>query len=406
MRRIVGALRWTTVLVLVAVAGRVLWCAAGPAPDVGAQVRFVNDAADGGAGPQMQELFPEGDFFLHVLGGLAAPADDRLTTGERVEVMSRRLERLRTPEVMAPFAGCAVLDHGAFHTGWMLLLAVERARLSGDARHRQEVREHAGELRAALDAAPTGYLESYPGQTWPVDNVVAVAALVRADRLVGVPGTQDSVRTWLTRVEPSRDRATGLLPHRVDAEGTALDGPRATSQSLVQVFWPEIDPGTADDGWRRYVATFVDRRVGLVGVREHPHGTAGEGDVDSGPLVLGVSLSATVVTLAAARAHGDLRLADDLSREGELLGLPWQWDGRRRYAAGVLPVGDAFVAWARSVPAAPSAGDPPPAPRPLWGVLAGVPLGLALLVALTPFLSRRVGRSAARNVTLTGGGQG
>lgn len=399
MRRVGRALWWAAVLGLLAVAARVLWCGYGPHdPDVAAQVRFVNAAADDGAGPRMQQLFPEGEVFVLVLAGLAAPADDSLSEAEQIEVMTTRLERLRSEEVRAPFGGPTELPDGAFYSGWTLLLEVERARLSDDPGHRREVGRHATTLREALDAAPTGFVESYPGQTWPVDNVVAVAALVRADELVGVPGTEASVQTWLERVDARRDPATGLLPHRVAPGGSTIDPPRATSQSLVQLFWPEIDPDSARASWRAYVETFVDRRAGLVGVREHPKGVDAGGDVDSGPLVLGVSLSATVVTMAAARAHGELTLAEDLSREGELVGLPWQWAGERRYAGGMIPVGDAFLAWARATPAA----DGPPVestdlPRPLWWWHAGVPLAaVALLV-----LSRTVGRGRARYLTLT-----
>lgn len=124
---------------------------------------------------------------------------------------------------------------------------------------------------------------------------------------------------------------------------------------------------------------------GLVGVREYPVGREGAGDVDSGPLVLGVSASASAVTLAGARRVGDLALTETLDREAELLGLGFWWGGTRRYAAGQLPVGDAFLAWARTTPV----GDltdagVSAAPRPWWALLvaaAALP-GLLALRAL------------------------
>lgn len=389
LRRVGRGLRLVVVLMLVAVAARILWCGYGPHdPDVGAQVRFLDAAVDDGAGESMQQLFPEGEYFLLVLSGLAAPADEELTTEQQVAVMTERLERIGQAEVSAPFAGSAGTEHGAFYHGWTLLLEVERARLSGEQPHRQRVRAQAERLADALAAAPSGYLESYAGQTWPVDNVVAAAALARADDLLGLPEVGRTVAAWPERVAATRDPGTGLLPHRVDGQGQTLDGPRATSQSLIQLFWPEIDPASAPEQWQRFVDTFVDRRAGLVGVREHPKGVDRGGDVDSGPLVLGVSLSATVVTLGAARAHGDLALAEGLSREGELLGLPVQLAGQRRYAGGVLPVGDAFLAWARTVPAAEPEVDSG-APAPSWWAWALLPLGLAAVIQVAPRVSRR-----------------
>jgi hypothetical protein len=70
----------------------------------------------------------------------------------------------------------------------------------------------------------------------------------------------------------------------------------------------------------------------------------GSGYVDSGPLVLGISLSATAVTLGAARVHHD-SLADALASEGDLVGVPVSGLHSKRYAFGVLPIADAFLVW-------------------------------------------------------------
>ena len=129
------------------------------------------------------------------------------------------------------------------------------------------------------------------------------------------------------------------------------------------------------------------REAGLVGVREFSRGQDGVGDVDSGPLLLGVSASASAVTLAAARAIGDIELAEDLSREAELLGLPSRWGGEHRYALGLLPVGDAFLAWARTQPLelVPQVGGDETSVRPWWPLLAA------------PFLLPLIGTAGRRS---------
>jgi hypothetical protein len=71
------------------------------------------------------------------------------------------------------------------------------------------------------------------------------------------------------------------------------------------------------------------------------------------------------VTIGVARTAGDLRLARTLAREAELLGMPFTWRGERRYAAGLLPVGDAFLAWVLATPAG-SADAPPAGPAGAW----------------------------------------
>ncbi|MFI1471371.1 hypothetical protein [Streptomyces wuyuanensis] len=77
-----------------------------------------------------------------------------------------------------------------------------------------------------------------------------------------------------------------------------------------------------------------------------------------------MSLSASVVTAGAAQVHGDAALAEGLTNLGELLGVPVDTPWTKRYAFGLLPIGDAFVAWSKTAPpwVADSPSPPPPSP--------------------------------------------
>lgn len=154
---------------------------------------------------------------------------------------------------------------------------------------------------------------------------------------------------------------------------------RATSQSVIQRFLVDVDPAFARAQYLTFRDRFVASPLGLgPAVREYPDGMAGPGDVDSGPLLLGVSLSATVVTLGAAQSQGDAALAGALANYGDLVGLPVDTPTTRRYAFGVLPVGDAFLAWSKTArPWVAVPPDPPPATVPWWWRL---PLLAALLL--------------------------
>jgi hypothetical protein len=134
-----------------------------------------------------------------------------------------------------------------------------------------------------------------------------------------------------------------------------MTGARGTSQTIIHRFLLEIDPGFARAQYEVYREKFV---TGLgPAIREFPKGTDGSGDVDSGPLVFGVSLSATTVGFGAARVQHD-SLAGVLGREGELLGVPVAGAHTKRYALGLVPIGDAFLVW--SATARPFvAGDQP-----------------------------------------------
>lgn len=385
-RAVLSRVARTAALVIMAIsvlgATRVGWVAYAPPPGASAaadQTRFLRAAIDAGAGRRMQQLFPEGDFFLTALTASATAG----TTADAAAVADlRRLrDHLDAPESRTTFGSGMSPEHGVFQAGWTLTVAVDMAEASHQAEDRRDVERRAAVVATALAASATGLLESYPGQFWPCDSVVAAAALSRSARLLERPDWLEVVRRWRDSVLRFSDPVRGLLPHRVDAAGRALEGPRGSSQAIVQAFWPDLTralDGRVDRAtYERFTAQFVVRRAGLVGVREYPLGQSGGGDVDSGPLLLGVSASASVVTLAAARAVGDPALASALNREAELLGLPLSWAGHRRYALGLVPVGDAFLAWARTRPAAATSTDGE-APQPLWPAL--------VLAALTPGL--------------------
>ncbi len=399
--------RWLGLLLAVLfaiVGGRVAWVGYAPRNELsvaGRQVRFLDQSlADGGA-ERMQGLFPEGSYFLRALTASAAAR-----TGTDLTTARGLRDGLDAADSVAVFGSGMVPEHGIFQAGWALMVAVDLAEASQTAADRDDVRRRATAIDAALRTSRTGFLAGYPQQYWPCDTVVAAGSLARAAALLDEPRWLTTLGTWRATISGSIDHRTGLLPHRVDVDGRALDGPRGSSQSIIQAFWPDVsralDGGVDLATWARFREAFVVRKVGLVGVREFPRGSSGQGDVDSGPLIFGVSASASAVSLAAARAVGDEHLADDLVREADLLGLPLSWAGQRRYGFGVLPVGDAFLAWARSTRLAEPVGIQTAEQvlgRPLWPAFIA---GWLLLAAIPITLLARTRRTRSTRTPVAG----
>jgi hypothetical protein len=363
----------------------------GEPPGVHRQLAFVRGELDGGAGDRAQQTYPEGYFFLHALYGLAwvdlglrEPPTHRATA---LREARWALARLDSPAGRAPFRADLVPSYGVFYRGWSNWLRGGVIKLHGrDAAETDRFVADSIELAAAFDGSATPYLAAYPGQAWPVDSTVAVASLRLHDTLLPARfgGT---VEQWLAGARQRLDPPTGLLPHRVDpTTGTPVEGARGTSQSVIERFLVDIDPAFAREQYTRFRDLFLARPLGLgPAVREYPHGTDGPPDVDSGPLPLGISLSATVVTIGAAQAQGDGSLAAALANVGEFAGVPLSTPWTKRYAGGLIPIGDAFIAWSKT--ARPWVSDPPRPPAQRVSAWWRLPLLVILiLIALAPWL--------------------
>ncbi len=365
-----------------------------------AQIRFLRGAVAGGAGDRMAALFPEGAEFTSLITALADLGIARRGGIDTEGALASAREALALLDDPATADRFGVHDPpgGVFLLGWALQVSVARAELTGAASDRAEAATRAASLERALDAGTRSgraFLASYPNQAWPVDTVGAVAALQRLQVLQPSAARADLLTRWRALALRSLDPRHGMLPHRVSATGGAsIEGPRATSSSLMVLFWQDAFADRSAAVWQRYAAAFLVRRAGLLGVREHPSGTIGSGlgDVDSGPLVAGVSLSASAITLGAARRYGDNRVAGALQREAEVFGVPVQgfWPSAgRRYAAGALPVGDAFLAWARAQESSVEAGTATSPRTWIWcWPLAQTVIG----AVLAWFALRRIGR--------------
>jgi hypothetical protein len=188
---------------------------------------------------------------------------------------------------------------------------------------------------------PNPFLPAYPGQAWPCDSVVALAAIALADSLDGTTTHASLISRWLAQADSRRDPSTGLLPHTA-APG---DGARATSQVIILRFLHEFAPEVGAADWARFTRHFGSDILGIPGIREYPRGADGAGDVDSGPLPLGLSFSASTLALGDAVLYGDTRAASALNGLAETTGLPFSSGGHKRYAFGLLPIGDAFLVW-------------------------------------------------------------
>lgn len=340
-----------------------------------AQLRYLEEALGEGAATRMQDMFPEGYVFTWALYGAACAqiavsgevepsVRDHLLreAHEAVLVVRSDLARSTFPTTLEP-------PRGAFYASWSLYVLAEYVRAVGPdsvAPELMETFEAEAQALASSLAGPRGpFIESYPGAAWPADAAVGVGALGIFGQVVD-SRFDPAVESWVATVRERLNPEFPALGHIAGAGGRA-DRARGSSLALMSRVLVEADPDFAREQYELLREHFADYRLGVPGIREYPKGSKGAGDVDSGPLVLGYSGPAVVVGAAAARVHGDRRLADILLGGTELVGFPLEWFGRRRYAGGAVPVGDAFIAWTRSSPSGSTEPWPPLLPKG-WSV--------------------------------------
>lgn len=190
-------------------------------------------------------------------------------------------------------------------------------------------------------------LESYPNECWMFDHAVALAALRLAD---GLDGTDHSavIRDWLEFAKQHLlHRETGLLVSSFTTDGTPLDGPEGSSIWLVAHCLQVLDPEFARDQYDRARRELAQNHCGFGSAREWPVSWHGPADVDSGPIIPGLNISAgsSGLALVGAAAFGDDAYLVSLVATLDFAAFPEQRAGELKYCAS-NQVGDAVMLYA------------------------------------------------------------
>lgn len=153
-------------------------------------------------------------------------------------------------------------------------------------------------------------------------------------------GLQVPTRAWLARWPT--DAGTGLLRFTPHART-----PRASGAGWSSIYLAFVDPAFARAQFELAERTFLfDDVPGLAAWREYPRGVEGRGDVDSGPLIFGLSPSGTGFALAGATLYGS-RARGGMLRTAEAAGITMPWGGSHYLLA--LLVGEAAVLAAKTM---------------------------------------------------------
>ena len=286
--------------------------------------------------------FPEGDIFPYTLPaiayanlalsdpgrrkdalehipGLLAPAI--ASTVAKVKPPGGKLERLTSYRRHATYLG-------------QLNMALGYYRLIGRDDRYQAINQAISEvLHKALVELKGRPLESFPTYSWTFDTIPALVSLKLYDHNTGKERSDAVIRQHLDWISSHAIHKPTNLPYsrinNATGRGTAL--PRGCDLSLRISLIAHLDAPLAKTMYDTYVKAFwIDRKI-VSGFAEWPGGKAGKQDADSGPILMGIGMTASGMGIAAATATGDT------PRAGRLAGQTVGFKGLMRQIIAVQP---------------------------------------------------------------------
>jgi hypothetical protein len=192
-------------------------------------------------------------------------------------------------------------------------------KLTDDDKYESLLREQVESLANEIDQSPYGLLDDYPGQCYPVDILPAIAAIHRADKVLGTDHTEFDQQAIRAFQGNAVDNLTGLPTYIADSRTGQGYGPaRGVGITFMLIWAPQLWEEESLDWYARYDHHFWQREWATAGFREFSKEFSGGKwfiDVDAGPVMDGYGTAASAFGIGTARTYGRFDQAYPLSAE-------------------------------------------------------------------------------------------
>jgi hypothetical protein len=234
-----------------------------------------------------------------------------------------------------------------FLDGEIALMLAARRELGERLDYRPGLVERARFIEERMRRSPVLAAESYPDECWTFDHAVALAALKLEDHL---DGTDHSAlcREWIASARRHLlHPATGLLISSYSRTGVPGDGPEGSTIWMTAHCLQLVDADFARDQYERARRELGRTILGFSYAREWPASWTGPADVDSGPIIPGLEISAGASGMAfiGAAAFADHAYLRSLAATLDLAAFPTREGDGLKYCAS-NQVGDAALLYA------------------------------------------------------------
>lgn len=192
-----------------------------------------------------------------------------------------------------------------------------------------------------MQKRPNMLLETYPTEFYPVDNASCAASIAVYSK--AFDKYTDTVKKWGNNFNLFIDPKTDMLIQSVNADMTHYSQPRGSGSALAAYFLIYLDTRLSKRLYKGCKTELFDKPLGFGLMNEYPEAFKHmKGDIDSGPLIWGYSMSATGFSLAAAKAHNDQTLFATLFATAWVAGAP-ELKGKRLHWKTGGPLGDTIM---------------------------------------------------------------
>jgi len=231
-----------------------------------------------------------------------------------------------------------------FVDGELALMMGARRVVAEKAEYRARMQDLADITAERMAAGPVLSCESYPDECWTYCNAIALAA-IRIHEVLDGHEHAPLRRGWVERAKKRLVHGqTGLVGSRYTYEGQVIEGPEGSTIWMVAHCLQIVDAEFAKDQYERARRELQHGCVGFGWAGEWPASWMGTMDVDSGPVipVIDVSAGSSGQAFIAAAAFSDAGYYRSLATTLMFAGFPVNRDGRMRFCAS-NQVGDAVL---------------------------------------------------------------
>ena len=224
-----------------------------------------------------------------------------------------------------------------------LMLAIRRL-VEEKKEYKELLRSKIETMVSRMEVNPVLCAESYPDECWLFCNSIALAAIKIGDFLDHTDNSE-FLKNWIKSAKENLiDKKTGILVSAFDLSGKSIsDGPEGSTIWLVSHCLKIIDQEFAEDQYLKAKKHLQSSFLGFGYAYEWPGGV-GHDDVDSGPIIPIINLSAGSTGLAflGAASFNDREYLAQLYKSLELGAFPIKTKDEIKYCASNA-VGDSVL---------------------------------------------------------------